>query len=235
MSTDQKGPYFDGSRLPNSTEAYVAWIDLMGIRGWMLRSLPVTANFVFKLHVAALEAREPDMVLYPVMDGVYAVASKDKMRPFLMNLFKRLALSFSQTLEHEHQFLIKGAIAFGPVIHGSSVKGASRALDDNSIYRDSILLGMPMVLAHLNEPSAPPFGIAVHDSARSFMNSSELKRSHCWWHWFEKGRSPEAMNLKEGLSNYFSWCESRAGALDYDVSRIKIHRMQASQYLVDAE
>jgi len=53
------------------TPAYVAWLDVIGAKGAMLRSLPVAANFVFMLHVTALEdyANFPVLRLYPVMDG----------------------------------------------------------------------------------------------------------------------------------------------------------------------
>lgn len=62
---------------PPSVE-YVCWIDVMGSRSIMLRSASIAANFVMKLHVAALHAKEavayPDLELYPMIDGVYACA-----------------------------------------------------------------------------------------------------------------------------------------------------------------
>lgn len=229
-------PFFDSNGLPQSQDAYVAWLDVMGVRGWMLRSLPVTANFIFKLHVAALEEKQAGMTLYPVMDGVYAVSPDiNTLRTFLAQVFVRLACLFNATGQHEHQFLVKGAVAFGPVIHGSGIAAASSAsLAAAPQYRDSILMGMPMVFALQSEPHAPPFGVYVHDSARQLLTPQERKRSHCWWPWFAPGATPEAQTLKQKLPSYFAWCEARAGAIDYDANRIKAHKAQAEQYLVDA-
>lgn len=63
-------PWFNAQHLPAvPTPAYVAWLDVMGAKGAMLRSLPVAANFVFKLHVTALEdsTNYPGLRLYPVL------------------------------------------------------------------------------------------------------------------------------------------------------------------------
>jgi hypothetical protein len=50
-------PFFDSSGLPQipPTE-YVVWVDVMGTQSRMSRSLKQTANFIFKLHVAAISA-----------------------------------------------------------------------------------------------------------------------------------------------------------------------------------
>lgn len=231
--------WFDAGQLPGTaTDAYVAWIDVMGVRAFMLRSLPVTANFVFKLHVAALEEADPAVRLYPVMDGLYVVTSdRTKMRAFLKAVFLRLADCFCSTTENEHRFLVKCAVAKGPVIHGSDIGIAASPVfgqsSQNEQYKDSILLGMPMVLAVQSEPQAPPFGVYVHSSASDLLTSTERKHSHIWWHWFSAGNN-QAQLLRAALPDYFTWCERRAGAIEYDGSRIRAHRDQVTQYLVDA-
>lgn len=176
------------------------------------------------------------MILYPVMDGVYCVsADKNEIRIFLSNVFERLACLFNKEAKPQHQFLVKGAVAFGPVIHGSQINaGASNTLDGANPYKDSILIGMPMVFAVQSEPHAPPFGVFVHESARSLLEQYELKKSHCWWPWFSPKRSEQAKLLRSKLPKYFAWCEQRAGAIGYDISRIHAHKAQAAQYLVDA-
>ncbi|MDA3936940.1 MAG: hypothetical protein PF636_08845 [Actinomycetota bacterium] len=205
----------------------------------MLRSLPVSANFVFKLHVTALEERTAGIHLYPVMDGVYVVTpDRDEMRTFLSAVYTRLAICLTTTAQHEHRFLPKCAVAHGPVIHGSDVNPAASAVfqrtTDNERYKDSVLLGMPMVYAAQCEPLAPPFGVYVHASAPDFLEPQERKQSHVWWHWFEPGQSQEAQDLRNALPLYFDWCDARAGAIDYDPARIRVHRAQSEQYLVDA-
>ena len=66
--------FFDSRFLPRPVPAYVVWLDVMGTAAIMSRSLDITSNFVFKLHSAVLDAAGTDIKLYPVMDGVYAVA-----------------------------------------------------------------------------------------------------------------------------------------------------------------
>jgi len=125
-----KTPFFDARKLPNPENSYVAWVDVMGVRATMSRSLPITANFVFKLHAAVLDAPQTDIHLYPVMDGVYVVAERQgPLRDFLKAVFSRVADSFVSTSDNHHRFIIKAAIAFGPVIHGDALPrpDASRA------------------------------------------------------------------------------------------------------------
>lgn len=235
--TEIKAPYFDAKgKVPDPTDEYVAWIDVMGIQSSMMRSLHTSANFIFKLHVAALEQKKTNMRLYPIMDGVYvATPDKEEMRSFLFEVFSRLAIGFNNETENKYRFLAKAAVAFGPVIHGHNVnEHASVVLKDNPSYKDSILLGMPVVLANQGERLAPPFGISLHYSALSMATRDEIKWSHNWWSWFPFGSSPIAQALKSNLDSYFEWCENRAGAISYDPVRIKHHKAQAKQYLVDA-
>ena len=79
--------YFDASKLPIPDNEYVAWIDVMGMRANLSKSLPVSANFVFKLHSAVLDTPHTGIQLYPVMDGVFAVGDdKDEVIEFLKNV-----------------------------------------------------------------------------------------------------------------------------------------------------
>ena len=239
MPTKPDAPFFKATgNLPrNPATAYVAWLDVMGVQASMLRSLPVCANFIFKLHIAALEESTPAVSLYPVMDGVYVVTpDRDVMRQFLSDVMTRLARGFNNDA-NEHRFLVKSAVAHGPVIHGRDVNAAASAVFQkpaNAAYKDSLLLGMPVVLSHKAERLAAPFGIRVDQSAGDFLTADERKKSHVWWPWFPAGQNQEAQALKANLPDYFSWCTERAGALDYDIARIKVHEAQASQYFVDA-
>lgn len=229
-------PFFDARKLPNPEVSYVAWLDVMGAGSSMLRSLPITANFVFKLHIVALEQKKIAIKLYPVMDGVYIVGTdQNEMRMYLAAVHERLAGCFSTEKNNEHRFLVKCSIAYGPVIHGEGLdKGASNVLAGNRPYTNSILLGMPMVFAVRSEPGAPPFGVFVHPTAEDFMTAKEKKWSHTWWPWFELGKNRTAQGLKTSLPDYFKWCEERAGVIDYPRDRIKVHKAQAEEYLVDA-
>lgn len=228
-------PFFDATHLPAPENAYVAWLDVMGVRAIMSRSLPITANFVFKLHVATLEARGDNIHLYPVMDGVYVVSSqKSSLCSFLKSVFSRIADVFVSTPEMQHRFVIRAAIAYGPVAHGRGLgDDASHTLHKNPTYRDSLLLGMPMIQALESEPKAPPFGIYTHETARAFAPAGEEPFHFTWWHWFTPEWAELARDLADELDAYFKWCAERSQAIEYESGRIEAHRRMSREYLID--
>ena len=226
------GLYFDADRLPEPSNEYVAWVDIMGMSISMSRSFKASANFVFKLHVAALQASKQNVILYPVMDGFYASsANQDSILTFLGDVFQRVAQEFNGESKLEHRFIIKGAVAFGPVVHGKSIpREASRIMDDNAQYRDNVLLGLPMVQANTTEKWAPPFGIFVHESARTFSPDGEKPLSYIWWKWRDPKDSETWNKLGEELQCYYKWCTSGGGGSGYDPARISAHQNLARQY-----
>jgi len=48
--------YFNANKLLDPSNEYVCWIDVMGIKSSMERSIKISANFIYKLHIAAIEA-----------------------------------------------------------------------------------------------------------------------------------------------------------------------------------
>src|SRR5688572_27501511 len=112
-------PEFDSRSLPDPLPEYVAWVDMMGTRPVMARSLSISANFLFKLHaLGSSSAKAVTTVrVYPVMDGLFvATPSRDVMHRFAAVLFSTLARLFIQTTDNAHRFLVRGAIAYGPVV-----------------------------------------------------------------------------------------------------------------------
>lgn len=228
-------PYFDASDLAASSE-YVAWIDVMGTQASMSRSISATANFVFKLHIAALEATRAGIRLYPVMDGLYA-AGPDQAAfiEFLRSLVTAIAKTFVGTADHRHRFIIRGGLAFGSVYHGAEVPvTASKELAAAPAYRDSILLGMPMVQAHLVERTAPPFGIAVDESARGFAPNGTEPFHTAWWHWKSGITGADWSALVPAMEAYFAWCSERSQPIGYAPDRIAAHREMYSQLVATA-
>jgi hypothetical protein len=228
-------PYFDASVLPNPTNEYVAWVDLMGVQSAMSRSLNIAANFVFKLHVAALQAPHPAGIsLYPVMDGLYVASSNQLlMFEFLRSVFVDVAQSFVEAEQHWYRFVIRGALAFGPVVHGAAVPpAASHALKTavGGPYKNAILLGMPMVQAHLFEKNAPPFGLFVHESARAFAPEGATPLHHVWWKWGNPTNEKTWKAVPSTLTAYFQWCCDNADFILYNRERIKVHDELARQY-----
>ena len=239
-------PLFDSAGLHPLRSQYVGWIDVMGIQAAMARSTDNAANFVFKLHISALESlsalkplRRKKIKLYPIMDGIYFVASNESLLfRFMRQIFGALANEFVCTEEMEHRFLIRGALACGPVVHGSQIPdGASDTLRKYPGYRSSILLGLPVIQAFLGERSAPPFAIFVHESARAFAPEGRPLIQSTWWRWFKTPNDDTwpglAGELKNELCQYFEWCEKRSEEIGYKRERIKAHRDLVDQYFAD--
>lgn len=228
---------FNANVLPPPGNEYVAWIDVMGIQSAMSRSLDITANFVFKLHVAALQAPHNGVTLYPVMDGLYTSSpNQQTMFDFLRSLFSKAAESFIGQPETLFRFIVRGGLAFGPVIHGSAVPAQSSpefGTPGGAQYKNLILLGMPMVQAHLSEKNAPPFGLFVHESARTFAPPLAEPFHHVWWRWVNPANSDVWNNLPRTLANYFEWCRQRPNSLLYDLDRIRVHADLAQQYFAN--
>lgn len=225
--------YFDVHHVPMAEESYVAWSDLMGVQSVLQRSVPLSANAIFKFHSAALDERPDSVHLYPVMDGLYAATPvAEDMRQFLSRLFARSAAHFLHKEDPEHRFIPKAAVAFGRVVHGEDVSPeASHVLEGNPTYRQSILIGEPMVRAYLHERITPPFGVGVDVSASDFLTGPERKLSHVWWAWYAENHAALAADLDSRLSQHYDWCEARAGAIDYPMERLRVHRQQAGQFL----
>ena len=226
------GLYFDATYLPAPTHEYVAWVDIMGTSVSMSRSLATSANFVFKLHIAGLQAGRQGVILYPVMDGFYASSADQRsILGFLGDVFQQVAEEFNGETEQDHRFIIKGAVAFGPVVHGQEIpRGASRTMDDNVPYRDAVLLGLPMVQANTTEKWAPPFGIYVHESARTFSPRDVKPLPYIWWKWKDSKTAPTWEKFRAELECYYQWCTSGGGGSGYDPTRIQAHRNLALQY-----
>src|SRR5579864_2546121 len=99
---------FDADKLPVAESEYVAWVDVMGTQIAMSRSIKTTANFIFKLHLAAIRANSKDVKLYPVMDGFYVAAKKQgDVLAFLRKVYRQAADEFISTTRPQHRFMIR--------------------------------------------------------------------------------------------------------------------------------
>ena len=181
-------PFVFDSAIPSAHNEYVCWLDIMGTKTKMENSVKTCSIFIFKLHTAVLEAIEKgcDIQTYPVMDGVYFTSKRKKdMEKALSYIFSTLGKLFIDEKEFEHQFLVKAAVAYGPIIHGSDIGNEiNRQFANNEIYKQSLLLGLPMIQAYSGESKAPPFGVFVHESARAFHPEDETPFMFKWWKWF---------------------------------------------------
>jgi hypothetical protein len=234
-------PYFDAEQLPESVYEHVAWLDVMGTGAGLTRSLPTVANFVCKLHDAALDERSRNaslkntVRLYPVMDGLYAVTERgDDLRHFLRCVFRRVAIDFLKANQPHKRFLVRCGCAFGPVIHGSEIgERSSHQFRYNPEYSRRILLGGAMVQAYQTERDASPFGVAVHETARMFPRQTKGSFIGKWFRWWQRSKKVDAIvipALAETLIEHFEWCLAHSHELDYKPDRISEHRRMAEEY-----
>jgi hypothetical protein len=238
-----KPVYFSQKGMPNPEYNYVCWLDVMGTKNQMLRSLPVSANFIFKLHCAVLDefdhlATDDQEALwfYPLVDGIYLTASnRQPLTNLLARSLRRLIETFLQEKTLHHRFFVRGAIAFGPVVHGDSVtKDASWVIEKHRATFNSILMGLPMAQAFETERSAPPFGIAIDESARGFAPPGDSPFRFIWWDWFSSPAGPylqvDPKAILSGLDDYFDWQKRHTNTTGYDLVRLERHRQLAHEY-----
>jgi cold shock CspA family protein len=235
--------YFNSALLGEPDYDYVCWLDVMGTRNQMLRSLPISASFIFKLHCGILEAAEEvgldngDVRLYPVMDGAYITSShRAPLQGLLNRAMAHLALTFLSETVPYHQFLVRGAIAFGPVYHGRNLDPkSSHVMRRNEAVRNSMLMGLPMVQANQSESDAPPFGIAIHESARAFAPAGDEPFAFIWIDWL-KSAAPrvEPAELSTHLDKYFAWQKNHSTVTGYAPDRIEHHHTLAREYFAVA-
>jgi len=144
-----RGIFFNPALVRDPEYDYVCWLDVMGTGNQMLRSLPTAANFIYKLQCAVLEAAEEvgfnqGVRLYPVMDGVYITSQRrEPLQAILNQTLCRVAITFLKEQTPFHQFLVRGAIAFGPVYHGCDLDPkTSYVMARHEVIRDSMLMGL---------------------------------------------------------------------------------------------
>jgi len=162
---DSRGIYFNSDLLGEPDYNYVCWIDVMGTANQMLRSLPISANFIFKLHCAILEAceslsNESGVWVYPVMDGVYVTAcDREPLQLLITHTLRRVVMTFVGESKQYHRFLVRGAIAFGPVYHGYK-------LDNRTNFVRSYAVG---------------HGTRLRSGTTRAWNIPQLRNSYLYW------------------------------------------------------
>jgi len=234
----RRRPLFTSTDLGKPPLKYVAWIDLMGTGSIMTRSMPTTANFIGKLHAAAVrskpeQANTTGMHLYPVVDGLYATTPhKSMLLSFVKNLFISLAATFIYEVKPYHHFVVRAGIAYGPVWEGRNlVAHADDALRTAEDYAEAILLGPPVVAAYNAEKEAAPFGIWVDSSARAFgPRGTTIPFTHLRW-WEGEDVPPELIpSLASHLACFYKWCRENSHELLYGEERVKLHEALAREY-----
>lgn len=217
--------YFNDASFPEMKSEYVLWVDIMGTKNSMSGSVRTSSIFICKLHVAIMEAKNKGIYVYPMMDGAYITSENEKdMSDFIKKLFNSLSDTLISEKNDFHRFLIKGALAYGPVIHGKDIPDTcSNCFSANRDYVDSILLGIPMIQASKGEKEAPPFGIYCDESARI----ASMGFSHRWHKWFSKTKAPK---VSRAVQSYFDYSKEHYYELAYPKEKIVEHEEKAKQY-----
>jgi hypothetical protein len=231
-SSQKKTPYFNADKLPNASYEYVCWLDAMGTKSTMATSIKVSANFMFKLHSTVLSCHGEGISLYPIMDGVYITSpSRSDLENTLRKIFLNLTDNFSKEDDQFHKFMVRAAVAYGPVVHGRGITDeVTTDFTQNTEYRNSLMIGIPMIQAYECEHKAAPFGIFIHESARAFAPAGQLPFTQKWWHWFWKLSDFKPDSFRKDLKKYFDWLDSHKIELDYDPKK---HREMADEYFLE--
>lgn len=217
--------------------AYVCWIDLMGSRGTMARSLEQSAIDILSLHATADQSHDVDNIdLLPLQDGLYIVSeSQSAMKGFLGNTFNSLAAESIETYDR-FKYIVRGSLAYGEVVLGEDLpEEINSEFISGSFPTDALILGAPVTQAYNNESKAPPFGIYVHESARSLVPSGEASTAttpmeFIWWRWYED-KETDSEEIYESLEDYFEWCGKNNLRIGYDEKDMERHQDMAEQYL----
>lgn len=235
------GVYFDNQKLPTPGKEYVAFIDLMGTKNHMCRSVKDTSNFIFKLHAAVVGAWRKSayqgVFVYPIMDGVYITSKyKENMEKILTRIFADLAELFIKERSPYHQFIPRCGLAYGEVIHGHDVPyQASKVFELDLGYKNNILLGQAMINAYTSENNTAPFGVCLHETAvnRATYGNSRGAFSDDWV-WYEskeiKTSNGLSRQLGEALENYYGILRNEKHDLHYPCDRITEHERRAQEY-----
>lgn len=232
-------PFFDESRMSPSTNEYVCWVDVMGSQSIMLRSLSIASNFLMKLQIAALRASEAFPVeLYPVIDGIYVCShSQSPLLNFVNRVYSGLALTFILETNPFHRFEIRSGLAYGPVVRGRGALECANELRNHPDHTKQILLGPTLTQAYQIEKQSAPFGVALHESARTFAPTGEAVMLGTYWKWwkshYQAGDDLIATELFNSLKEHYAWCLKHSVALSYGKMDIERHQLLADEYFSD--
>lgn len=249
ISSQSSGPrgqtattYYDHTRVRKHIKTrYVAWIDLMGARGIMGRSLPKAANFIGKIHEAILsqcneQSLENGHTLtpYPVIDGAYITSKyRADLDICLSGIMRRLAETFVKEQKQEHRFLVRGGIAFGDILEGAHLAKGSDTLRKSERYSHCVALGSAIGQAYSAESLSPPFGFCVDITARSISTPGQPTYPSLFWRWWSDAGEDglkQASALASKLDEYFKWLSDRLLEHEYPKDRFERHKALMQEY-----
>lgn len=231
--TSKKGlPYvtFPNDK-PQLEAEYVCWIDIMGMKSLLSRSV-ITATIIISRFQKLLNEEEknvPKIKIYPVMDGAYLTCKNyQTLKECISRVYTRLAWEFIGEEKFYQKFIIKSCIAFGLIGHGEQVQ------NNDFSNKTSLVFGLPIIQAYVDEKKAPPFGIFIHQSARANANPNENSEyepiPRRWEIWYSE-EDEVAQKLWESLEKYYDKAKQLSRSLAYFEDNIEKHERMAKEYL----
>lgn len=238
---------FNSEHLQSANNVYVAWLDLMGAGHTMSISVAKSANFLARLHMAVHRAQTEVQFqgrLQTINDGVFIVsASKKELMSVLGRAMILLSCHFVAVPRPHDRFLLRGGIAFGPVYFGNDlIPGIEpKKLRDKAEFMAPVMFGPPIIQAYRSESAAPPYGIAVHESARAFSPEGEEPFRMTHWLWWDPGEPvdypkniPPLTEIKDCLASdlaaHFDWIGETLIYHELDSAKLQTWRIKCSQY-----
>ncbi|MCR9217283.1 MAG: hypothetical protein NXI14_08795 [bacterium] len=229
--------YFDQSKASTRVEPrYVVWIDMMGAKAAMERSLPQAANFFAKIHDAVLRgAPRAGVEIVPITDGVFMLAQSQLALSNAVRLVMlRLCTAFLHERKVEHRFLVRGGIAAGRVLLGREMSAGFRVPQDAVRHAQQLPVGTPIGEAYEAEHDAPPYGLYVHQSARADHAPLDKwphdRNGHWpWWNPRDSEDIERATLIGEAIASHFQELTNKSvGA--YDATKMSRDVQRAKDY-----
>lgn len=214
-----------------SSKEYVCWIDIMGTKNTMSESFQKAANFILKFHSCVIDAvkRGEKVTFYPLMDGVFITCpNSTTIRKVIDTVFSSVAKIFLAEEKNGYRFLIKGSLSYGDIAHGANIdEKVCEKLSNEDAYKNSLMCGMPMIQAFTAEQTAPPFGVYIHESART---PSELQGKYYAW---TAQNGIDKKTLKDKIKTYFNWCKYFNRYLEMDPQKIDLYMQLTEEYFTN--
>ncbi len=228
--TENETISFNADKMKDSTPKFVLWLDIMGIKAKMSRSLAQSSNFIAKFHAAVQRCSHGLGIVLPAMDGAYIIFDTSGDTKRFIGIFFRLITKTFMNDEHKHQFIVRAGLAHGRVYQSADILPALSESDSEQLTSLLLVVGFAVIQAHLAEKEAPPFGVAIHESAREVIENGKPAFCGSWYHW--ANASQWSQSLKHAMDDYFKWCHEHYLEVGYDIKALERHELSAGQYFI---
>ena len=239
---------FNSEYIKPASNYYVGWVDLMGAGHTMTTSVQKSANFLARLHMSVAQSMHEvqfDGEILAINDGVFIISkSKIDIQSIIGRILILLSANFIAIPRPHDRFLLRGAIAYGPVYFGDQIiQGVIPKKMRTKVegFLDRVMFGPALIQAYQAESKAPPYGIAIHETARAFCPDGETPFRLTHWPWWapnEEVKYPKSLPpmttfkdcLSKELDAHFTWMKDTAIFHSLDAAKIDHWRRICGEY-----